>query len=124
MQAGHLCVCTLLLNITMLLPLPLPYYFTIFFQGRGARVLLRRDDAITNLGTRILKPRMRPDRGRAELEDLAAESGFRWLWNINWNQVLLNKTVPDSVLTDANEFNYGNIYLSNMLYNFEKCKIC
>ncbi|VDI82358.1 Hypothetical predicted protein [Mytilus galloprovincialis] len=47
--------------------------------GRGARVLLRRDDrAITNLGTRILKPRMRRDRGRAELdEDLAAESGFR-----------------------------------------------
>lgn len=50
-----------------------------FFQGRGARVFLRRDDpAITNLGTRILKPRMRRDRGRAELdEDLAAESGFR-----------------------------------------------
>lgn len=64
-------------NYAFVLPLPLPYYFTIFFQGRGARVLLHRDDAITNLGTRILKPRMRPDRGRAELEDLAAESGFR-----------------------------------------------
>lgn len=79
MQAGHLCVCTLLLNITMLLCYHYHYHIILqfFFQGRGARVLLRRDDAITNLGTRILKPRMRPDRGRAELEDLAAESGFR-----------------------------------------------
>ncbi|XP_052098663.1 ADAM 17-like protease [Mytilus californianus] len=46
-------------------------------RGRGARVILRSDDpAITNLGTRALKPRMRLERGRAELEDLAAASGF------------------------------------------------